>query len=628
MDKLLSLLAEFGGGGSDPGDNAVRFLLPAFFWSVLAYVALRQWRSSRDRKDVYIGVAALVGLFRELLMFVVFYGDYVGLVPQSQTHSFYPPLEHAATGIASFIVAYAFLRYFTQTRRLSRIYLTTALGATLLLYVVSAPTWSSYLRKNPNALFGQHWSDMAFSILGVALMAAALGILVHGRKRGVRIPWALWVGFVFFLLDDVLMIANLATAETSKAFYAPIRHNLHIWAIPFFLAVYWTEMGSRLAEVERAKDSIFRLSPSLLCVADFSGRIQLASPASAQILGYTPEELVGRRLTELGYPPDRVFASSGARATSVLQPLSFVRPYTATDGSDRWLHWIVQPVGEEAQLYSVVSDITERKRAEEALQKAHEELELRVKERTAELANTNEELRLEIEERQRVEKLMEEYVHAISHDLRSPLTVIQGQAQLLERTLTKTGLTGRELNSIRAILHGAHRMNGMIQDLADSARLESGQVKLNQSPLELHTFVLDLKERLTGLGDADRIRVEAPQAVPLVSADPDRLERILMNLLGNALKYSAPDTEVLVALSVGTGEVTTSVSDQGIGIESEELPYVFERYRRAPSALGRQEGLGLGLYITKGLVEAHGGRIWAESEPGKGSAFHFTLPQT
>jgi two-component system phosphate regulon sensor histidine kinase PhoR len=111
----------------------------------------------------------------------------------------------------------------------------------------------------------------------------------------------------------------------------------------------------------------------------------------------------------------------------------------------------------------------------------------------------------------------------------------------------------------------------------------------------------------------------------LVEADPNRLERILGNLLSNALKYSDPGTEVLVSARNTDGEVTISVVDQGRGIAPEDLPRIFGRFYRSITAR-KAEGLGLGLHITRLLVEAHGGRIWAESELGKGSSFSFTLP--
>ncbi len=125
--------------------------------------------------------------------------------------------------------------------------------------------------------------------------------------------------------------------------------------------------------------------------------------------------------------------------------------------------------------------------------------------------------------------------------------------------------------------------------------------------------------------EVERIRVEIPADLPPVDADPNRLERILLNLFINSLKYGKPGTEVVVRARRTGREMEISVIDRGVGIAPEDLPHVFERFFRARGAR-KTEGLGMGLYITRLLIEAHGARIWAESEPGKGSTFSFTLP--
>ncbi len=168
-------------------------------------------------------------------------------------------------------------------------------------------------------------------------------------------------------------------------------------------------------------------------------------------------------------------------------------------------------------------------------------------------------------------------------------------------------------------------MNAMIQELVDSTRLESGQMRLERTAIHLPSFTLDFTERLAGALDAARVRMDMPDNLPWVSADPNLLERILANLVGNALKYSPSDREVWVRAAHSGKEVTVSVSDRGEGIAAAELPRLFGRYYRTEGAR-RAEGLGLGLYITRMLVEAHGGRIWVESQVGKGSTFSFTLP--
>ena len=151
-------------------------------------------------------------------------------------------------------------------------------------------------------------------------------------------------------------------------------------------------------------------------------------------------------------------------------------------------------------------------------------------------------------------------------------------------------------------------------------------MKVSPIPLDIRAFLLDLKDRMSAEGWAARIPTDIPEGLPRVLADPNALERIMMNLLTNAFKYSAPHTKVTITVKRHDDEIVTIVSDRGPGIPQEMLPHLFERFYRTTQARERKEGLGLGLYITKGLVEAHGGRIWVESQPGEGSTFYFTLP--
>ena len=220
----------------------------------------------------------------------------------------------------------------------------------------------------------------------------------------------------------------------------------------------------------------------------------------------------------------------------------------------------------------------------------------------------------------------DDILRAVSHDLRNPLAVVMGQAELLLRALKKAGLSGPELSSANTILTNARRMNTMIQDLVDAARSESGQLQLKREPVNLRAFALDLKERLAASLQTARIEVQIPPDLPPASADPARLERIFTNLWSNALKYGMPGAPVVVTARQEDGWVITSVADRGPGIPPEDLPRLFDRYFRAGTAREQREGLGLGLYVTRMLVEAHGGRIWVESKVGVGSRFSFSLP--
>jgi signal transduction histidine kinase len=165
----------------------------------------------------------------------------------------------------------------------------------------------------------------------------------------------------------------------------------------------------------------------------------------------------------------------------------------------------------------------------------------------------------------------------------------------------------------------------MIQDLVESSRLEAGKLEMRREPTDLLHLLTDIAERVGKPEDQARLRLETPDPLPPVLADPGRIERAIVNLVGNALKYSAVDKPVVIRAMAGEGGVTVAVVDQGVGIPAGDIPRLFERYYRAESGK-KVEGLGLGLYISRLIVEAHGGRIWAESKVGQGSTFSFTLP--
>ncbi len=216
-------------------------------------------------------------------------------------------------------------------------------------------------------------------------------------------------------------------------------------------------------------------------------------------------------------------------------------------------------------------------------------------------------------------------LHTISHDLRIPLTVIQGYGQLLQETLEREWSDEVALLMTGELLKGARRMGRMVDDLVDTARLEGGQLLLAAEPIDLRSFVAGMLARLEGVIETGRLRLDIAPDLPPVLADPDRLERILLNLLTNAQKYSPPQSPIRLQARAADNSVEVAVIDRGVGIASQDQPHIFERFYR-PQGERRSDSVGLGLYITRRLVEAHGGRIRVESEPGEGSAFLFTLP--
>lgn len=224
-----------------------------------------------------------------------------------------------------------------------------------------------------------------------------------------------------------------------------------------------------------------------------------------------------------------------------------------------------------------------------------------------------------------LQQRQEDLLHIVSHDLRIPLTVIHGHMQLVRPLLEDTGIDSDVWASVDAIDRSVQRMTMMIQDLVDAARLAGGQLSLNLQPVQLDCYLANLLARMKESIAIERITSDIPPDLPPVLADYDRLERILLNLLSNALKYSPPESTVLVRALRVDGEVVLSITDFGQGIPADDLPHLFERFYRVAGER-RAEGIGLGLYITRLLVEAHGGHIRVESALGHGSTFSFTLP--
>jgi PAS domain S-box-containing protein len=221
-----------------------------------------------------------------------------------------------------------------------------------------------------------------------------------------------------------------------------------------------------------------------------------------------------------------------------------------------------------------------------------------------------------------VQEQREDLSRMISHDLRTPLGVILAQAKLIGRRSE-----GPEAIRARAeaIATSAQRMTAMLNDLVESALLEAGKLRLEREPVDLAAMARDLRGRLADPYDGDRIRIEAAADVPVVSADPARLERVLVNLFTNALKYSDRGSAVVVRVSAQEREAVLEVEDHGPGIRAEDLPHLFERYFRSLSHC-RYDGMGLGLYTARCLVEAHGGTIGVTSLLGRGSVFRVRLP--
>jgi len=225
------------------------------------------------------------------------------------------------------------------------------------------------------------------------------------------------------------------------------------------------------------------------------------------------------------------------------------------------------------------------------------------------------------------EELKSTFISIISHELKTPVALIKGYAGTLRRKDAEWNVTTvRE--SAAVIEEEADRLTQLIDNLLDASRLQAGGLKLNLGDVALDQMAQRLVEKFRTQTSQHVLSVDFPPAWPAVQADAARLEQVLSNLIGNAIKYSPTGGAVRVAGRVLPDEVIVSVSDEGIGIPVEEQTRIFERFYRVDDALSRRTaGSGLGLYLAKAVIDAHGGRIWVESIPGYGASFSFALPR-
>jgi signal transduction histidine kinase len=248
----------------------------------------------------------------------------------------------------------------------------------------------------------------------------------------------------------------------------------------------------------------------------------------------------------------------------------------------------------DARYYIIrVEDITARKRAEEALERAV--------------------------------AARDEVLGIVAHDLRNPLGVILMQAALLERVGREP--ERRDPKPREMIVRAAKRMNRLIQDLLDVSLVEAGQLKVNPVRISTRELVRDAAEAQAAVATASdlTLRVDVAHDVPDIMGDYDRLLQVFENLIGNAIKFTPAGGRITVAARAQAGEMRFSVSDTGTGIAPDSLTRIFDRFWQGKTH-ARRLGAGLGLPITRGIVLAHNGRIWAESTPGRGSTLFFTIP--
>lgn len=370
------------------------------------------------------------------------------------------------------------------------------------------------------------------------------------------------------------------------------------------------------------------------------GVILYANTAFSNILNVPLERLIGSRFDEFVWQPDREILPGLFEKALKATARSEISLVSGQELLPAYISLRSLPIDDEKTALSmVITDISERKRAEEELRRAHDELDDRVHQRTRELKEVNRSLQTEIAERKRAEeslkhavddlarsnKELEQFAYVASHDLQEPLRTVASYVELLERRY-KGQLDDKADRYIAFAVDGAHRMSTLINDLLAYSRVGTrGKdfVKVDLAAL-FSKVTSDLKVAASESG----AMITADQ-LPAVIGDESQLVQLFQNLIGNAIKFKKEDEPPRIHLSAESkkSEWIFGIHDNGIGIEPRFYDRIFTIFQRLHTK-EEYPGTGVGLAICKRIVERHGGRMWLESKPGEGSTFFFTLPLT
>ncbi len=462
------------------------------------------------------------------------------------------------------------------------------------------------------------------------------------RRLRIVLPAAI---FLFVVLHQAWSVASIDALSIVPRFAAGVL----VYGLIGPLVTYWTlDWVSRVFERQRDAEerarrnerdlaSISSGSADAILTLNTNGFITSWNRGAGEIFGHSAEAIVGKHIG--------VLMPEALQASGTLAPLrdrvrerGFVRGFQArclhADGRavpvDLTETVLRGQAGEIAGASMILRDMTARIETEKSILTLNRELEARVEERTAQLRTAsmalimkNEALEDANAELERLDTLKDEFVALVSHELRAPLTNINASTELL---LMKEPVGGAR-DKLEIIGQEAQRLTRLVQGVLDVSRIQAGRFELRPAPTAPDELC---RRALAALGaDSARVTVDILPETPDALADFDRVVEVIVNLLENAVKYSWPESRIDLAVGpdVDGTRVRFRVADHGVGVPAAELDMIFDRFHRVERGDARETyGHGLGLYIARGIVEAHGGRIEATSTSGQGSTFAFWLP--
>ncbi len=424
-------------------------------------------------------------------------------------------------------------------------------------------------------------------------LAEKLGQIV--TELGLRLQQV--VALPMSIRDSLIGVLYVFRAYGS-GFTSNDRRVLGSFADQAAIAVYNAQLYERVSQEKRRLDAILEYSADGVLILDSAQRIQVFNRALSRLTGWDASEALGRhhdeviRWAHLETNRDLSDAVAGGWPLPAARPVYVEGDLRRKNGGTVSVGLIYAPLfGQDRRLVNIIANVRDITRFREA------------------------------------DEIKSTFVSVVSHELKTPVALIQGYAETLLRKDARWDPRTRQ-ESLEVILEEADRLHHLIDNLLDASRLEAGKLPLEEEPVAVDALAERVAERFRTQTDAHQIDVKFPSDFPVVAGDPARLEQVLNNLLSNAIKYSPKGGRIRLAGRATDERIIITVTDEGVGIPFEEQPHIFESFFRGSREYQQQtSGAGLGLYLAKAIVEAHGGQIWVESDPGEGAAFSFDLPR-
>jgi PAS domain S-box-containing protein len=495
----------------------------------------------------------------------------------------HPWLEYAAYPPAALLMLAGALGWITDAVAWRGVY-----GLFFLAVVVAdiaLVTWAYYTKER---------KEYEWALIGIILFALGAGIHMTNliwEFTSVNIATYGMLGFLFFFGYDIVVVGFLRERDQ------------HLQALE--------ELGLREERLDKAERSFRRLVDSsfdILFTIDKDANILAVNTEAEEVVGFPVEEMLGKGYLNFLSPEDQVRTAEALQRGLRGERIRFFEvSLTRPDGKSVVLSLTgTRLFQDEIVALMIARDVTEARAMEQELQRRNRLLE-----------EANRRLR-------ELDTLKTELVGIVGHELRSPLTVIYSYAAGLKDHWDKMP-EKRKLESVDSVLKECNRLNRMVENVLDMSRIESEQPFLHRQQGDLVKVLQDVIREMAMTPGSRPVVLTTSEKHMEMEADWDKVKQVVINLLDNAFRFSPLDARVIVAGEVKNGRALVRVEDEGPGIPPEDQDRLFERFTQRKT-VGMERGLGLGLYIVRTFVEAHGGEVWLEDGEERGAVFAFSLP--